>query len=377
MKVTTTSGYILMLTLMIISLMTIMISRVVNQAMVQRQLSKLFIERQKAKMLAFGGVQIAISQLSFAEEKKPEQKAPPATAAPAGGQKPDDTFKKKFLQQFAVLNRWQTFDFKEDIDGFESALKIYITSEEGKINLNTLYDFDKKSFTVGANKPQSQAAGPQGAAQQPKQQSAATEFDPKKVIQLLGERLKPVLPKLNLLETLEKILRERGKPLYDLSELITNKDFAPFADKLFIQPEAETAEKKIPPLFDLFTIYGEKKELYPVALSHSLATIFGLRQFSTDPEKRTKELEDITKSLPQSTNWSTQWNQLLAPLAGKQYTDIPAELRPLWAPQFDSIFFSVTVYATVGAITEKLCAILEKKEHDKQTVYTIKRIYWI
>ena len=48
-----------------------------------------------------------------------------------------------------TLNRWQTFELTEEIDGLDGEIKLCITCEDGKLDLNQWYDFNKKKFIGG------------------------------------------------------------------------------------------------------------------------------------------------------------------------------------------------------------------------------------
>ena len=59
------SGYILLLTLMILSISTIVVTQIFYQGRLFNSFIPLIIEKEKARQVALAGVSIAISQLSL------------------------------------------------------------------------------------------------------------------------------------------------------------------------------------------------------------------------------------------------------------------------------------------------------------------------
>src|SRR5438094_631949 len=66
-------GYILILTVMIIAGITAIVTSIFNRGVVYVPFAHTMIAREKAKMLALGGVAVAQAQLAYKKEKKGEQ----------------------------------------------------------------------------------------------------------------------------------------------------------------------------------------------------------------------------------------------------------------------------------------------------------------
>ena len=119
-------------------------------------------DREKAKVLAMGGLQIAIQQLSQFDEAESEQTTnsqaagqQPASAQTANQQAAGQQTKPKqeaggplqlFTRIMPIINRWQTFPLQKKIDGIDGSIQMCLVCEEGKINLNRIYNFDKSKF---------------------------------------------------------------------------------------------------------------------------------------------------------------------------------------------------------------------------------------
>jgi type II secretory pathway component PulK len=67
------SGYVLLATLMLIALGVGVISTVVQRALNYQRIMRVALDREKARMLALGGIQLALAQVSFIHEDKQEQ----------------------------------------------------------------------------------------------------------------------------------------------------------------------------------------------------------------------------------------------------------------------------------------------------------------
>lgn len=339
------SGYILLFTLMIISAITVMVTGIVGRVVTQRRLARLFADRERAYQLALGGIEIAKSQLTV--EPKEEKETPQAKKEPH-----DETaeFVERLLR---YLNHWQTFKLNEERDGIEGEVQLYITSEQGKIDLNALYDFKAKKFIVD------------GA------------LDARKLIQLFADKFKPISGDVNIVDMLERFMQSREYPIEDISELLSIKGFGKFNDFLWSAPPPQDKKEPIIALTDVFTVNTYARSLQPVVISPSLQFILGFKQQAYD-EKGSKQKKETAKLIKTAMNWQQEWDKVLAPLYGKGYTDVPAEIRSLYISQFEATMFSVISYATIGAVTVKLCAIIEKlSQKEKTPTFVLRKLYWL
>lgn len=140
------SGFILVLTLMILSMIVVLVTQLFQNSTIHFYFDRTMIEREKAKALAKGGIELAISQLTIPkpEEKKSNEKSDAAATKDSEEKKdPNIELLKKILP---ALNRWQSFALKEDVDGLDGEIKLCITCEDGKIDINQWFDFNKKKF---------------------------------------------------------------------------------------------------------------------------------------------------------------------------------------------------------------------------------------
>ncbi|MGC2310900.1 MAG: hypothetical protein WA432_04730 [Candidatus Babeliaceae bacterium] len=334
------SGYILLLTLLLLSLSIAMVTRLVSLIVARYHQSALFIKQEKARQLALGGVQLVLSALNapLQQKEKKEEQA-----------KQEELLKKNI---FSMLNRWQKITLHEKIEGIDGEIQLYVSSELGKINLNALYDFDKKKFLQQDN------------------------FDARKVITWLGEALKESLEGINLIEILENFLKNHQGPLNDITELLTLKELNFFQEHIFIAPQEDKEKKQPIILTDLFTIAGKSPLLQPTQLSASMGSLLGLEKTSVT-EEADKESAEFAKQIKPMMNWQVEWNKLLAPFVGKEYNTLPPAIRILFSPEFEAQAFSVVSYGNVDTILQKIYVIIEKKMVAGQELFMIQKVYWL
>ena len=70
----TQTGYIMIVTLMVVSLAFVLVAYMINRGTVYLPLTKTVIDREKSKELAFAGLQMAMSQLAYADVVEKEEK---------------------------------------------------------------------------------------------------------------------------------------------------------------------------------------------------------------------------------------------------------------------------------------------------------------
>ena len=365
------NGYILILSLMIISLAITLVTYIFYVGSVQMPFSYTMIHREKAKLLALSGIQIAIAKLSQEVEikdegKKPDNQANSAQPQAGGAEKkkaepsPQEQAAQKLIKEIVPsLNRWQTFALKQEYDGIDGTIKICMGSEDGKIDLNAWYDFEKHTFNG----------------------DKAKQEIIKKLITDFFKRI----GKEDLYAEFEKFLKARQYRLDDITELLRAPGFVAFKDAIFYPgPIKEKEEKDKTPVYltDIFTVWSGKQTIDPWLLSHSMCGLVGVKQTTTvDVESRKKAVEQVIKDVKINAQWATDWKKYLAPLYGVELNALPKSIELIFDTKFEPKTFSVLSYGIVGDVTQKMLAILERNEekNDKKLAYNviIKKLYWL
>ena len=380
-------GYVLVLSLMFLSLIIMLATSISFRGHVHTNYAKVMLDREYAKMLAFSGLQIAMTQLAIKEkkeqdasktfptqmQKKGEKNAPKIekkSAKKSSALWTDDEAKEFIKNIFPVLNKWQTFTLTTEKYGISGSVKISIGSEEGKIDLNQVFDFDTRKFVGEGQK----------------------KGDFKKIFTKLFEGMGKFTKVKELQESFEsyltkkqqfeKILKNRQNKLYDITEFFDQKGFKGFSNNVFYKPieiKKGAMVKQKPSVYwtDMFTIWSGSKKISPWFISISLQRILGFKEVSIDQ----KRVEGLVKNFKANISLPADWDTLFAPVFGVKYKDLPQWFAPLLDTKFGPKVFNVLSYGTVGKITQKMFAIIERKKvtRDKETVieFEIKKFYWI
>lgn len=354
---------------MIISLATVLVTFIFTKGSVFVPFAQTMIDREKAKQLALSGIQIGIAQLSqqIDPEPKKDEKQPPAPTGPQAKSAPAPSPEKEALKELLerivpTINRWQTFTLKEDVDGLDGVIKVCLVCEDGKIDINALYDFKKHQF-----------------------RGIKEEQDILK--KLVLETFKSI-GKEDLFAEFEKFLKARQYRLDDVTELMTIKGFELFKNNIFYEPASftkkdEGAEKKGQVyLTDIFTIWSGKQTIEPWLLSDSMCGLLGVKRVTRDDVKSRKELvKQAMKDFKTVLQWPADWNIFFAKLYGQDFTKLPKGIESILQTKVEPKNFSVLSYGTVGNVTQRLLAIVERVKEEKEKIITftcvIKKLYWL
>ncbi len=363
------NGFIIPLVLMLLSVIIVLATSIYQKGSLFVPFMQVVKEREHAKMLALSGVQVAMSQLaSPAKFAAGTQKTSQASDTKKEADQKDSPQKQESAEQQAqnllsqllpTINQWQEYPIKKDIDGIEGTIKIALSCEEGKIDLNRIYDFARKKF-VGEGQPRG---------------------DWKKILEFVCQRIqKQMKISDNLFESFEKFFKQRHSKINDATELLPLNGFKPFARSLFYDPSSQKSKEQLY-LLDIFTAYGSAK-LQPWLLSRSVQDIFEFKS-GTKSEKQKKQemIQSLIKKLKPITNVSQEWNAIFQPLYGIEFKRLHKGLEAFFDGSFDPKIFSVVSYGVVGKVTQRIYAILERVRHvtKDKTWYDVKvrKFYWI
>lgn len=340
------SGYVLILSLMITSALTILITSIYNKVSVYIPYTRALNNQEKAKMLALSGIEIAAASLEniFNIDSTSESNSVNQDNKLADNNKSDAKENKKDnrLDLIELLNRWQTFNLDEKDN---NTVDIYISSQQGKINLSNIYDIDKKKYRI----------------------DATSNVDAGKFLESLGKI------GLGISKELPDFLQKKEFNIQDISELITLRALSDFKNKLFLQKDVDP-----PFLFDLFCAEETGVTVNPFLFSKSIKNILGFKDSDYEKNRDKNNISKILNNISPGSSLESVWDNGLNQLYGKLWKDIPENVRKLFTIQFDYSLFSVVSYAKVGSITQKVYAVLQEERIDKKKVkYVIKRIYWI
>ncbi|RTL04298.1 hypothetical protein EKK58_10845 [Candidatus Dependentiae bacterium] len=354
------SGYILVFTMIMMAALSAIVVYIFNRGMTAIPLIAIALEREKAKMVAFSGVEIARSLIVGPQNQQTKETKKAGTQeavakkqdAQSNNQQEKQNPDQQFLQHILPrLGRWSTYELKASVDGVDGQLQLCITCEDGKINLNTIYDFNKHAF-MGQN---------------------VQVGNWKTMLETLLKTVGATTKTADLFPSLEAFLKKQQGPLEDVTQLLLIPAFAPFANILYVPCPKEQNKDIVPAiaLTDLFTLYGNTAGLEPWLFSTSVQLACGIKVNTTTFKQRTKDVMQWTKNFKPSPQWKTDWNITLKNMYEKELGALPKGLDSFFVGTFKPTFFGVLVQATVGRVTQKIYAIIERtrRSHNNQIVY--------
>ena len=345
MNVNKTPAFVLLFVVMMMAVVTMLTQQLLRGVMVGTMFDKTMIARERAEILALGGLQVAIALLTQEKEV-----AKPGNAQDAQEKEKLDPEKdaKKFLTKILpILNRWKIFKLQQKEDGLDGTLKICISCEEGKLNLNEIFDFKKGAFK--------------------------TEFEP-----LIG--VLQIDNKHEVIKFLTEFLKKRNKKLDDLSELMTIPEFAKldifynppeFIDKKQKEKDDKKKDRNIA-LFDLFTLEGEKSLMQPLLFSDGMCAVFGLhRPMAEDTVKMKDKFKVVIDQYKKEwgNDWVKTW-EIVRPIFECQGALAP-QFAKLFAQEFEPSLFSVLSLGIVDGVEQRILAIIKKVEKKKEETHDV------
>ncbi len=419
MTISKKPGYIIPLTLLIVSLAVVLITAIVRESFSYQRQVRLAQDRARARLLVLSSLELMLSQVSFVvpkekaaeREKKGEQreKAPDKGAKDAPEAKKDEVSEplaQWMLKLLPLLNRWHTVELASGGEPIEGTISYYIACEQGKISLDALLKDLKKQGKQTAEKEEEKSAAGQAPSQPGAQgQSAAGKSTsgqpstgqlptappgqltsnqpgaPKKEEEKPGQAQKrsliTVVDELFKKEkeiSIKEALKKVDTILEDPTDLLKISQFAKLRDGVFVSQEMPKR-----PLFlmDLFTVQEDATKLNPWLLSQSVKTLLDLKE-----NKEVKIDKNFVKNIKPKANWAQDWDKGLAKLHGKKFAALEKPIADLFSSEFEATAFSVVSYCKVGMVTQRIGALLELTEPSpeispKSYIFKVTKLYWL
>jgi len=378
-------GFVLVFTIVLIALLMILAIKIMDTSRVYRFYTSTMIDRENAKILAFSGLQIGITQLAIVEEKTKSKKESTTKEMSSQVSKSDSwtlNEAKEFIKNvFPLLNRWQIFALNYEKYGVDGIIKICLGSEEGKIDINEYFDFKNHKF-IGEGKGVSEDF----------------KFFFKNLFKEINKFIKgkDLFKKfesyLSKPKEFEQFLKNRQNRLYDPTEFLNLKGFEAFKDIVFFRPfdfvNSKNEEKDEAGIrrdiywTDIFTVWSGTNKVNPWLFSNSIKKLFGLKFKEEEKIGAIKQkISDLIKYFKLNLSWPDDWDRIFETLYGMKYNSLPKWVTSRISTTFEPKIFSVLSYGTVGNVTQKLFVVLERKkiQKGKKIVieFDIKKIYWI
>jgi len=328
-------SYILIFTITIISLITVLTHQFLRLVYVGTHFNSAMIDRERAEMLALGGINLAIAQLTL---KKPAEKGDPKKdklTPEEQKQKSKKEFSDFLKRLLPHINRWQVFPLTEDLDGMDGEIKLCISCENGKININDAFDFQKQEF-------------------KPLYKKLLTSLK-------LGKRKSSK----RFIQEVTNFFKKRNKKLEDISQLQAGSETS--VDKLFYEPPLRTPKQKNAKpntgvaLSDIFTTWTDTQGLEALFLSDALCALLRFRRPAAyDVMRRKGKFETVIKNFdPNVDQNKPEYWKMVNPLYETK-TGFKIENVKIFSPKFEPTTYSVLSSGKVGNVEQTILAILEK-----------------
>lgn len=265
-------GFIMVVVLVLMLFFAVVAQRFSKQLLVSTAFAKVATRKEQAKLLALSGVGICLAKFYKAETVTEQSEA----------EQPESKIGKVYKEILPKHHLWQEYELSKKTDELSGKIMFALSSEDGKINLNKIYDKEKKAVKDDYKKIFDKFVVTKGGDDE--EGKSLTEF---------------------LAEFFE--LR-RGREVEDPSQLELGDWFKVFYKPPALpgqKPELEAADKKIP-VSDLFTVFGSSDGINPALISTTLRSVLGFSRPSYDDEENKKdELEKIYTKI--SDSWAQDW----------------------------------------------------------------------
>lgn len=337
-KINTSPASVMIFCLMMMAGLLFLSQQLITSVYVSSRFIRTMVDREHAEALALGGFQVAIAQLMVDKtDERPDKKNKDAAQPDEKENKQKTALLSMLKRVIPHLNRWQKFEFTEKNDGFDGELKICISCEQGKLNINNIFDFQTMDF----KKP----------------------FDQIMKSLEMKNKLKPGQIYTRVIEFFKK----RKRRLDDISQLLQIPDLEAL-DIAYNPPVLPEKKKQSSPnvnvtLQDLFTTWSDGVIFEPLMLSDALCAVFGVRRPQADDAQVMREQYEqfFTKYDPTQTyDWEQSWD-ILEPLYGPKPKSI-ASIKGIFTKQFGAKVFSVLSCGKVGSVESHALAIIREVE---------------
>lgn len=345
-------GYMLVVIFSFLSLMAAIVMLLFYS--VQSYKTRASLIAAKGKSMTFLSSCIAVVNATLLEK---EEKQNNAEEVP---QKNIDMKQVEWNNLFHLLNQKKSLSFllqnKEQIE-----VNFLISAEDGKININHLYDFKNKQFYKDAR--------------------GDRKVFCKWLFEAIGKKLKVE----GLFESFESFVKTKKNPFYDVRELLEIKEFLKaFSERIVMTSEVSENELY---LLDLFTVHTNSLFVNPALMSSSLSTVCGIKRkvkndgkqdsMQNQKENSMKNVIDaLYKNYGKTVKWETIWPQTLKFVYEKEFSEIPKEFSSLFASFLNIPILSVVMQITIEEVKKVMYAILNVSSQKDIISYKMVQVYF-
>lgn len=351
-------GYILPLTLSLLAASIVVITYVYWKTSFFVAHGKNSYKMSLARMYSLNGIEIAKALLDFENQVSENEDA----SAPKDPQKSKDNDATLYAHITNTIGKVYEFNCTKAIEGFDARIKIVLFVEDGKLDINSIYDYTKHTFRISST---------------PEKSREAMSRISKKIEEMTGIK--------DVITSLEKFLSKRTAPLNDITELLAIPEFRIFDQFRYASVDTVIQEQYTPHLGDIFTVQTGKQNINAWFLSKAWVSIAGFQSsiLYTQDQKQRSELIQWIESLGKSLN---------------NFKDTAVLYQKLYNAKIDTSFttqysffvttkkipavFSAAIECMVNGVSARLYVIFQrvkrkKKEGNSEYKIEVKKLYWI
>lgn len=361
-------GYILFVTFSMLALATALVTLFVMQGMHHKRFAQALLYKQQAQQFAISSLALGQSFLTFTDKemKEVQQEFLAEKIDGAKGADGQSGFSRLLLEKvLPVINKKQKLELTLQKDGVQASIEMMLFCENGKININSLYNIvDKKFYDEGFPKKD-------------KKVFAAWLFD----------QIAKITGRPSLLNPFVQYMEKQKAPLNDVTQLLSIPEFAQcFQDAIFYEVDEQkeqdiTKEEKAKIyLTDIFTAVSDEDTLQPWLLSPSVCVLLG----EQEKEKKDTDGSDskgdkaALAQFKNKANWAADWDTTLQKIYGISYAQIPNQIRLMLTPEFQVNIFSLLLQVKIGQTKAKIYAFLKQRIlPNKDIFYDVIKVYQV
>lgn len=254
----------------------------------------------------------------------------------------------KYSQNFAKVF---AADKEQSSNSISCSYAMMLGSEQGKVNINGLYDFAKSTWAS------------------PEKKAFCKAF-----FTSISKFMKSKDTQENFLfDAFEKYLKKREAPFNDVCELFNIPEFA----KLFPPEIIYTGSGQSKNLYigELFTVCTEQDTINCIGLSRSFALLVGAKQ--ENMIELLQQKDKIQEVMKLSSAGEQGLVTLFDKVYGVDFKNIPQEFKSLLTMNFELNIFSIALTASVKKITSTVFAIIKLQTTDKTVTYDVMKVYQV
>jgi len=334
-------GYILLIAIGIISVLSLLVVRMSTRVIVFYRLNTVLMRREQAKLIALSGVQCVIAQLLLGQGD--QHKDHVAQKKPQGFEARRSAAIRAVLK---TINRWMSFSFTQENDGIDGSCMVYTSCDDGKLGQELFFDL----YTM-----------------QPLKISQAAMINQKAsaLFSTAGRQI-------DFARTIDQLIKKKNRELLDITELLDDERMNFFSRQLFMSLKGTFS------VSDLFSIDRKGFLLQPWALSQTVASLFGWKALSGLDDALHKNLDELFREPEESISLA----KLFTVLYGEKRQAFINEISSVFHKRFEANLFTVISYGTYEDIVVKICVIIERQQRarsgkDERDQFFIKKIYWL